>query len=164
MPTPIVIDPRELDHSKLPLVVGIVGSREFEKRGVRQHVYADMLRFINKLASGTTIVSGGAIGVDTYAEEIADNFHMTKEIFRPNESLPVPKRFFVRNQQIVNYLKDHGGTLVSFVMHNHHRGTSRTIQLARKKDVPRLTFAYHEDGTFDKLVCDITLVKDFVRE
>lgn len=162
MRIPIEVKVGDLDHSKLPPFVGIVGSREFEKRGVRQRVYADMLRFINKLNDGTTIVSGGGIGVDTYAEEIADNFHRPKKIFRPNATLPSPERYYKRNREIVDYLAEHGGVLIAFVMINHHRGSSITIKYARSKNVPRLTFVYDESGEFVKIVCDMTLLKEFV--
>lgn len=164
MKVPVEIKVGDLDHSKFPATVGIVGSRSFEKLGVRHHVYADILRFVNKLPAETTLVSGGAMGVDTYAEQIADNFHRPKKIFYPDAAISSPARYFKRNRELVQYLAQHGGVLVSFIMINHHSGTSYTIKYCRELNVPRLTFVYDERGKFVKIVCDITLLKEFVKD
>lgn len=162
---PVEIHNIDLDPAKIPEFVGIVGSREFEKRpGCRAEVYADMLRYINKFPSGTTIVSGGAIGVDTYAEEIAKNFHRPYKIFRPDNTIPSPARYFKRNRELVKFLSDNGGALVSFIMRGYHDGTTHTIQHAREFNVPRLTFIYSDDGSYLKTICDKELLKEFVKD
>lgn len=164
MRIPVEIKREDLDHSKLPSYVGIVGSREFEKRGVRQQVYADMLRFINKLKSGTTIVSGGAIGADSYAEEIAKNFHRPFELFLPDNTIKSPQRYYKRNRELVEFLASKGGVIIGFVMQGHHGGTTNTFKHARELKVPRLTFVYDEHGQFIKIICDQQLLKEFVHD
>lgn len=75
---------------------GIVGNRkgwtylEFKNR-IRKHniTYRDI------------IVSGGAEGVDTYAQQFAKEIGCLMVIFYPNPKISTPQRYFNRNDSIV---------------------------------------------------------------
>lgn len=57
--------------------IAIVGSRE----GCDQQVVKTIVGW---LPPGTTVISGGADGVDTWAEQAAKACGLTREIFQPN--------------------------------------------------------------------------------
>ncbi len=77
------------------------------------------------------IVSGGAIGVDTYANKFAEYLGIPITIFYPDNSKPSPKRYYDRNQDIVDY----SDILIAFQDNPHRSGTQSSINRARKKGI-----------------------------
>ncbi len=73
-------------------VVAIVGSRGWPK--ARLHEVQDYVSF---LPNGTIILSGGAVGVDTAAEEAARQLGMEVRIHKPNYDLYGPRAPLIRN-------------------------------------------------------------------
>lgn len=73
------------------------------------------------------IISGGAIGVDTYAEQYADELDHKKIIHKPDKNLPIPERFFARNRKIVE-----DADIILAFNKKHHGGTTQTINYAKK--------------------------------
>jgi predicted Rossmann fold nucleotide-binding protein DprA/Smf involved in DNA uptake len=110
--------------------VGIVGSR---RRTDREAVE----RFVRSLPPGTVVVSGGAIGPDSWAESAAREAGLPVLIFRPDlsgvqgygESVG---RYYARNQQIV----DASDEIVAFVSADRKGGTEDTIRRAQKRGLP----------------------------
>lgn len=110
----------------MPRLVGIVGSRKFP---ITQK--DTIVAFINRLPMDTIVVSGGAIGVDTWAEETAKARGMrTPIIFYPkwrDEDGNYDKRAgFIRNQKIVEASEE-----IFAFYDGKSRGTANTIQKAR---------------------------------
>lgn len=98
---------------EFPQTVAIIGSRYFFKL---QYV-TDL---VNELNPGTTVVSGGAIGVDRTAEIAARKrsdlpepviFLPRPEIIRTKGIVPA---FFARNREIVDYTRERDGIVVAF--------------------------------------------------
>lgn len=62
--------------------IAIVGSRSYPHR----HVVRDFVRLLAEKCPGATVVSGGARGVDTWAEEAAREFGLEVEVHLPDWS------------------------------------------------------------------------------
>lgn len=100
--------------------IAIVGSRNFESL----HLIA---RYIEQLPNDTTIISGGAFGVDSYAERIAKKHSLKTIVHLPNWNEYGKRAGFIRNQLIVN----DADKVVAF-WNGISRGTKHSIELARK--------------------------------
>lgn len=78
------------------------------------------------------IISGGAIGIDTCAEEYADKKKLSKHIIRPRYDLyPAKAAPIKRNEMIVDLCDE-----VLAFWDGKSRGTLSTINNARKKGKP----------------------------
>jgi hypothetical protein len=110
--------------------VAIVGAR---RRTDRETVD----RLVAGLPSEVVIVSGGAKGPDTWAEEAARKRGLATKIFHPNltgaESQgAITGRYHARNQQIV----DAADEVFAFVAPDRKGGTEDTIRRAERKGIP----------------------------
>lgn len=110
--------------------VAIVGSRS------RQD-FETVERLVAKLPAGTVIVSGGAPGPDTWAEEAARKYGFAVAIFRPDlagagTQGQVTRRYHNRNQLIV----DRADELIALVAPDRRGGTEDTIRRAERKGIP----------------------------
>lgn len=104
--------------------VAIVGSREY----ARMDKVCD---FVRSLPAGTTVVSGGARGVDSVAEEIAIRCGLDVVVFRADWNGLGKRAGFARNKTIV----EAADRVVAF-WDGVSRGTAHTINLARKVGKP----------------------------
>lgn len=99
--------------------VAIVGSREWPEP---ERVKA----YVDSLPEGTVVVSGGAKGVDTWAEEAAKARGLEVMIFPADWKTYGKRAGMIRNQQIVlaadEVVAFHDGT---------SKGTAHTIKMAR---------------------------------
>lgn len=77
------------------MIYGIVGNR----LGWGKHYVFSQLKTLG-ISQIDTIVSGGAEGVDTYAQEFAKSIGCTMTIHYPSTKDPVPQRYFDRNKKI----------------------------------------------------------------
>ena len=104
--------------------LAVVGSRTFND-------YELMKRELNKL-SFTSMVSGGAVGADSYAERYAKEFGIPIEIIRPDWKKYGRSAGMVRNKLIV----DNADLLISF-WDGKSKGTKHSIDYAtaRGKEV-----------------------------
>ena len=78
-----------------------------------------------------TIISGGAIGIDTLAEKYADLHRISKYIVRPHYHIYGRAAPLKRNEQMVNI-----ADAVLIVWDGHSKGTQYTIQYAKKIGKP----------------------------
>lgn len=138
-----------LDFEKLPDTIAIVGSRSFAKGDYEagSKVAKIVDSFISKLKPTTIIVSGGAIGVDSYAESAAKRMRLTRMIFEPRPDIPYPKRFFDRNTAIVNAVAMRGGAVVAFIDVNSYNGTKDTLDKAERVGIPVFVYKLTSEGT-----------------
>jgi hypothetical protein len=110
--------------------VAIVGARRRTDRGTVD-------RLVAGLPADTVVVSGGAIGPDTWAEEAAIQRGLEVKIFRPDlagakSPGAVTRRYHARNQQIV----DAADEVFALVAPNRRGGTEDTIKRAKRKGIP----------------------------
>ena len=78
------------------------------------------------------IISGGAEGVDTFAQNFAKENGFKITIFYPNPKVPSPQRYYARNQDIVDY----SDMLIAFQNNPHRSGTQSSINRAKKRGIP----------------------------
>ena len=116
--------------------IGIVGNRT----GWDYQTVKKKLKDFNVFKSDV-IISGGADGVDTLAQDFAKDYGYKMTIFYPDISLSSPHRFYKRNQQIADYVD----VLVAFNMVNGRCGTLQTINMAKKRGISVLVVTKEGD-------------------
>ncbi len=97
----------------------IVGSRSIKNFDLTGYVSDDV----------DLIISGGAEGVDTIAEEYADKHRISKLIIRPNYKKYAKSAPLKRNEVMVDLADE-----VLFIWDGVSKGTSHTIKYANKKE------------------------------
>jgi predicted Rossmann fold nucleotide-binding protein DprA/Smf involved in DNA uptake len=111
--------------------VGIVGSRRWKSR-------AAVETLVNTLSPNTTVVSGGARGVDSWAAEFARKRGLKVIEFLPvlpsngNPRWEYTKAYHARNRQIA----EHSHVVYAFVAPDRKGGTENTIKHAEDLGVP----------------------------
>ena len=95
----------------------IVGSRSITDFDLSPYVSADV----------DTIISGGAGGVDTLAEQYADTHRLSKYIIRPQYNRYHRAAPLKRNEQMVNMADE-----ILIVWDGQSKGTQHTIKYAKK--------------------------------
>lgn len=127
----------EIPYDELPDTIAVVGSRSFARsKQSDEYIRRQVSLFVSKTRPETRIVSGGAIGVDDYAEYAADEHVRTFVPILPKKELGSPWMFFERNGRLVDYVKKHDGMIVAFIDVANWNGTRRTLNLAETRDVP----------------------------
>jgi predicted Rossmann fold nucleotide-binding protein DprA/Smf involved in DNA uptake len=104
-----------IDFENLPLVIGVVGSRDFPKLH-----WVD--NFISRLPHKKVIVSGGARGVDKAAYDAAIKyghhykpFHVEEWEWRVLKTLVhIAEIAYIRNEALVRYILKMKGIIVIF--------------------------------------------------
>ncbi len=97
--------------------VAIIGSRNLINVEISKYIPENV----------TEIISGGAIGIDTLAEEVADKRRISKSIIRPEYNKYGEKAPLIRNKEIVKRAE-----LVIAFWDGKSRGTKFTIAYAKK--------------------------------
>ena len=97
--------------------VAIIGSRNLINVEISKYIPENV----------TEIISGGAIGIDTLAEEVADKRRISKWIIRPEYDKYGKKAPLIRNKEIVKRAE-----LVIAFWDGKSRGTKFTIDYAKK--------------------------------
>ena len=110
--------------------IAIIGSRSRIDRETVDNLVAG-------LPPDCVIVSGGAAGPDTWAEETARKRGLDVHIFLPDLAGvrgrgEATRRYYARNQQVV----DAADEVYALVAENRRGGTEDTIKRARKKGIP----------------------------
>lgn len=104
--------------------VGIVGSRDY-------NFWDLVLEFVDRLPTDTTVISGGAIGVDTLAEHRAKQRKLAKIIHRADWDKHGRSAGFVRNRDIITDSE----WVVAF-WNGISKGTAYTIKLTAEAGKP----------------------------
>lgn len=106
--------------------IGVIGSRTFNNYKLLKRV---LDRFIFNIEDGRlTIVSGGADGADSLAEQYCKENNIIPVVFKPEwNKYPGKSAAAIRNQKIV----DHSDFIIAF-WNGRSPGTKMTIDFARK--------------------------------
>ena len=99
----------------------IVGSRNITKFDLSPYISADV----------DTVISGGACGIDSLAEQYADLHLLSKYIVRPRYDLYGRAAPLKRNEQMVDM-----ADAVLIIWDNNSKGTQHTLEYAKKKNKP----------------------------
>ena len=99
----------------------IVGSRGITDFDLSPYVSSDV----------DAIISGGANGVDTLAEQYADAHHLPKYIIRPRYELYGRAAPIKRNEEMVDM-----ADAVLVIWDGQSRGTQYTLKYAQKRNKP----------------------------
>lgn len=110
--------------TRLSPKIAIVGSRDYPRLD-------DVWEFVATLPDTATVVSGGARGVDTAAEEAARARGLAVEIFPADWNTYGKSAGFRRNADIVNAADE----VVAFIYRNS-KGASHSVELARRAGKP----------------------------
>jgi len=102
---------------------GVVGN---QKGWTEEYVHKKLSEIVLKKTD--KIISGGAEGVDTYAQTFAKLKGLTMIIHYPNNDLPSPRRYFERNFDIAASCD----TLIAFDKKSGRAGTKNTVAKAKK--------------------------------
>ena len=97
----------------------IVGSRSIKNFDISKYVSADV----------DTIISGGACGIDSLAEQYADLHRLSKYIMRPRYDLYGRSAPLKRNEKMVDI-----SDAVLIVWDGYSRGTQYTLKYAKEKN------------------------------
>jgi hypothetical protein len=114
--------------------IAIVGSRDFRHMDFASDIIHSMLIMCIPEApteNEICLVSGGARGIDSLAESIADKLKIEKQIFIPDWDKYGKKAGFLRNSLIVK----EANYLVAF-WDGKSKGTKHSIDLAIAKKIP----------------------------
>lgn len=108
-------------------IVAIIGSRKFPES--KRALIDD---FVNALPPDTLVVSGGALGVDSWAAEAAKARGLKEPlVFLPEWTLYGKRAGFLRNQKIV----DASNEIMCF-WDGQSKGSMDTVRRARQKKIP----------------------------
>ncbi len=108
--------------------IAIVGSRHFPAQDV-------VRRFVESLPPQTVIVSGGAVGVDSWSIEIGASLGLATEVIAADWERLGRKAGPVRNAELVRNAEE----VVAF-WDGRSRGTLNTVVLAHRAGVPVRVF------------------------
>lgn len=120
--------------------LAVVGSRIFDDTFYEE--VREKLLFIVARYRVNMIISGGAKGIDTLANNFADEIHMSKMIFPAQWDVYGKSAGMIRNQKIV----DACDQLVAF-WDGKSPGTKNTIELAKEQN--KLLKVYVLKGKFE---------------
>ena len=110
--------------------IAIVGSR---RRYCKFEIWKLFKYLLLKYEDDLTIVSGGAEGVDTWAEQYADDLGIETDIYLPHldnilNKIDMIRRYYARNKLIV----ENSAVIYAFVHEDRKGGTENTIWWANK--------------------------------
>ncbi|MBQ7315368.1 MAG: hypothetical protein IJW83_05130 [Clostridia bacterium] len=99
----------------------IVGSRSITEFDLSPYIPADV----------DTVISGGADGIDSLAEQYADLHHLSKYILRPRYDLYGRAAPLKRNEQMVDM-----ADAVLVIWDGRSKGTQYTLTYSKKMNKP----------------------------
>jgi hypothetical protein len=111
--------------------IAIVGSRTFGDRIEDTKVRNAVKAYVASLPSDTVIVSGGASGVDTWAENAARECGLGVIVFKPDWKLYGKSAGMIRNGQII----EAADSVVAF-WNGGSSGTANSIERAKRAGKP----------------------------
>jgi len=131
--------------------LAVVGSRSFKDNFKAK---CDAISLICKEIEYYTIdclISGGAVGPDSWGEEAASKYEMSKTIYKPDWKTYGKSAGMRRNCDIIN-----DADLVLIFWDGKSRGTSHDIMLARKNNKPYALFVWQKTNEWREIESTFT--------
>lgn len=147
-----------LDWQQLPKTIAIVGSRHWPNEQMVKEAVWD---FVSFLEEDTTLISGGAEGVDGWAADAAGFFLNVPPVeIKPDLDLvdewkrkglsnkaAYAKAAYARNEQIVRRVKKDDGIVFAFkYTESETKGTDNTCEWCNKLYVPCIIFRLGDEN------------------
>ena len=108
--------------------IAIVGSRDFSDMDfARWKIY----RFLDERKRQDIVVSGGARGIDSLAEEVVKQMGMTCTVYEADWQKYGKQAGFIRNRSIIN-----GADYIIAFWDGKSKGTKHSIDLALEQNKP----------------------------
>lgn len=122
--------------------VAIVGSRSISDQMFVEYLFNCFLYIFGK---PTKIISGGARGIDSFAEDFAHTSNIELQVFRPDWSKYGKKAGFVRNEDIIKNCD-----ICLAIWDGESHGTKHDLELCEqyKKDLVLFNYKEYSKGTF----------------
>jgi len=122
------------------MIIAVVGNRQ-------GWTYEQVKKKLLELGvyKSDVIVSGGAEGVDTFAQMYAKENGNELITLYPDPSKPSPERYFDRNKEIIL----RSDMVIAFDKGDKHSGTLNSINYAKGSRKPM--FIVHSDGSYETI-------------
>ena len=124
----------------------VAGGRDFKDYDLLK---STLDGFQQEYGNITEVVSGTAKGVDKLGEKYANENNIPIKRFVPDWQGLGKKAGHVRNRQMGDYAKEHGGMLVAF-WDKQSRGTKGMIEYAKKIGLKSVVVHYSVEVSDDK--------------
>ena len=112
----------------------VCGSRTFND-------YNEMLNKLKSIVKpNDTIISGGAVGADSYAVLFAKEFNINYTIIKPKWSLYGKSAGFKRNIEMLDMLNTND-LVVAFIV-NDSQGSMHTVKNAEQRGIKTIVYNY----------------------
>jgi uncharacterized phage-like protein YoqJ len=130
--------------------LAIVGSRSFKSNLPARVTAQDIVR--NHLRDGkyNKIISGGAVGPDTWAEEVAEQFKLETIIYKPDWKTYGKSAGIRRNVDIIN-----NADFVLIFWDGSSKGTAHDIKIARKNGISYELYQWDKTDFWRKIESSI---------
>jgi hypothetical protein len=134
----------------------IAGSRNFNNYKLLKNTCSKIINELKYNNSKCEIISGNAFGADRLGELFAKENSYNLKIFPANWEKYGKSAGYVRNQQMIEYVKDNPekGYLIVF-WDEKSRGTKNTIDLARKYNIRTYIINFNGDIINDNIQSNI---------
>ena len=122
--------------------VAIVGSRSINDQMFVEYLFRCFIYIFGK---PTKIISGGARGIDTFAEDFAHTFNINLQVFKPDWAKYGKKAGFIRNEDIIKNCD-----ICLAIWDGESHGTKHDLELCEqyKKDLVLFNLKESTQGTF----------------
>jgi len=122
--------------------VAIVGSRSINDQMFVEYLFRCFTYIFGK---PTKIISGGARGIDTFAEDFANDFNIDLQVFKPDWAKYGRKAGFIRNEDIIKNCD-----ICLAIWDGESHGTKHDLELCEqyKKDLVLFNVKESTQGTF----------------
>ena len=120
----------------------VAGGRDFKDYRLLKETLDNFQKEYGNIAE---VVSGTAVGVDKLGEQYANENNIPIKRFVPDWKGLGKRAGHVRNRQMGDYAKEHGGMLVAF-WDKQSRGTKGTIDYATKIGLKSVVVHYGVGG------------------